>query len=160
LACDWYQASVTSACMKWKTKPRAHVWWRGGENKTKDEWCILCSLYNGVSGRCVRIRDQCTACARSNGEMYMHSYHGGYPTISHTYIYIYTLGMLFFWNIYLRYVKVCIYTYFGYIYIRYVYPGYMYLRYAYFGYMYLGYAYFGYVWVGYMYLGYVYPWDA
>jgi hypothetical protein len=83
LACDWYQASVTSACMKWKTKPRAHLWWRGGEKKTKDEWCMLCSLYNGVSGRCVRIRDQYTACARSNGEMHMHSYHGGYPTISH-----------------------------------------------------------------------------
>jgi hypothetical protein len=61
---------------------------------------------------------------------------------------MYTLCMLFFWNIYLRYIKVRIYMYSGYIYIGYVYPGYMYL----------GYAYFRYVWVGYIYLGYVYPW--
>jgi hypothetical protein len=61
---------------------------------------------------------------------------------------MYTLRMLFFWNIYLRYVKVYIYTYSGYVYIGYVYRGYMYL----------GYAYFVYVWVGYMYLEYVYPW--
>jgi hypothetical protein len=52
---------------------------------------------------------------------------------------MYTLDMLFFWNIYLRYVKVHIYTYSGYIYIGYVYSGYMYL----------GYVYFRYVWVGY-----------
>jgi hypothetical protein len=69
--------------MKNKTKSASVVAWRRKE--TKDEWCMVCSLYNGVSGRCVRIRDQCTACARSNGEMHMHSYHGDYPTISHTY---------------------------------------------------------------------------
>jgi hypothetical protein len=44
---------------------------------------MLCSLCNGVRGQCVLIRDQCIACARSNSWMHMHTYHGGYPTISH-----------------------------------------------------------------------------
>jgi hypothetical protein len=48
---------------------------------------MLCSLYNGVSGRCVRIRDHRIACVRSNGGMHMHTYHGGYPTISHFRLY-------------------------------------------------------------------------
>jgi hypothetical protein len=78
------RAWQTHAWNENKIKSTSVVAWRRKE--TKDEWCMLCSLYNSVSGRCVRIRDQCTACARSSGEMHMHTYHGGYPTISHSYI--------------------------------------------------------------------------
>jgi hypothetical protein len=48
---------------------------------------MLCSLYNTVSSGSVRLGDHHDACARSNGGMHMHSYHGGYPTISHSFIY-------------------------------------------------------------------------
>jgi hypothetical protein len=56
-----------------------------GGKETKVNECMLCSPYNGVSGRLVRSSDHRFACARSNGWMPMHSYHGGYPTISLAY---------------------------------------------------------------------------